>query len=151
MPEWLGRHSITRLLYQFAPCRSKQFVAWTGAALLTSLEPSANDAVSQFFSHLDTLTSRLSPAGQVLNDEEEGLLSTYCVVLAQFESVFRTRGQWVPRLPSVSTGGASPETEPLLQLAPDAAVDDVVNLPRSASDAMSRCSRTLLKESSRIT
>ena len=151
MPEWLGRHSITRLLYQFAPCRSKQFVAWTGAALFPSLEPSANDAVSQFFSHLDTLTSRLSPAGQVLNDEEEGLLSTYCVVLAQFESVFRTRGQWVPRLPSVSTGGASPETEPLLQLAPDAAVDDVVNLPRSASDAMSRCSRTLLKESSRIT
>ncbi len=38
----------------------------------------------------------------------------------------------------MSTGGASPETEPLLQLAPDAAVDDVVNLSRSAGDAMSQ-------------
>lgn len=37
----------------------------------------------------------------------------------------------------MNTGGTSPEAEPLLQLAPDAVVDDVVNLSRSASDAMS--------------
>ena len=126
-----------RLRFHLAPCRSREFVAWKGAAQLTSLEPSTENAVSRFFSHLDTLTSRLSPAGQVLPDDDEALLSTYCVVLAQFESVFRTRGQWVPHLPSESTVDAGPEAEPLLQLAPDAVVEEVVNLSRSASDAMS--------------
>ena len=126
-----------RLRFHLAPCRSKEFVAWKGASLLTRLEPSADNAVSRFFSHLDTLTSRLSPAGQVLNDKDEALLSTYCVVLAQFESIFRTRGGWVPHLPSESTVDAGPEAESLLQLAPVAVVDEVVNLSRSASDAMS--------------
>lgn len=126
-----------RLRFHLAPCRTREFVAWKGAALLTNLEPSTENAVSRFFSHLDALTSRLSPAGQVLHDEDEALLSAYCVVLAQFESVFRTRGQWVPHVSSVSTMDAGPESEPLLQLAPDAVVEEVVNLSRSASDAMS--------------
>jgi len=126
-----------RLRFHLAPCRSSEFVARKGAALLTGLEPSTDNAVSRFFSHLDTLASRLSPAGQVLNDEDEALLSSYCVVLAQFESVFRTRGQWVPHLPSESTVDAGPKAEPLLQLAPDAVVEEVVNLSRSGSDVMS--------------
>ena len=112
-------------------------MAWKGGALVTSLDPSTDDAVARFFSNLDNLASRLSPAGHVLNDEDESLLSTYCVVLAQFDSVFRTRGQWVPHLPSESTVDAGPEAEPLLQLAPDAVVEEVVNLSRSASGAMS--------------
>ena len=126
-----------RLRFHLAPCQSREFVAWKGAGLLTSVEPSAESAVSRFFSHLDALTSRLSPAGQALLDDDEILLSTYCVVLAQFESVFRTRGQWVPDLPPVSTKDAGPESEPLLRLAPDAVVEEVVNLSRSAIDAMS--------------
>lgn len=126
-----------RLRFHFAPCRSREFVAWKGAALFTSLKPSTVNAVLRFFSNLDTLTARLSPAGKLLNDEEEKLLSAYCVVLAQFESVFRTRCRWVPHLAPESTVDVSPEAEPLLQLAPDAVVDEVVNLSRSASDAMS--------------
>lgn len=126
-----------RLRLQLAPCRSREFVAWKGAALLTSLEPSTENAVARFFSHLDILTSRLSPAGKVLSNEDEALLSAYCVALAQFESVFRTRGQWMPHFPSDSTVDAGPEAEPLLQLAPDAVVEEVANLARSASDAMS--------------
>lgn len=126
-----------RLRFHLAPCRSKELVAWKGAAQLTRLEPATENAVSRFFSHLDTLTLRLSPAGQVLNDDDEALLSTYCVVLAQFESVFRTQGRWVPDLPLESTVDAAPESESLLQLAPEAVVEEVVNLSRSASDAMS--------------
>lgn len=126
-----------RLRLQLAPCRSRDFVAWKGAALLNDLEPSTESATSRFFSHLDTLTSRLSPAGQILPDEDETLLCTYCAVLAQFESVFRTRGQWTPHFSSVSTMDSGPEWEPLLQLAPDAVVDEVVNLSRSASNVMS--------------
>ncbi len=126
-----------RLRFHLDTCRSREFVAWKGAGLLTSLEPAAEHAVSRFFSNLDTLTLRLSPAGRVLSDDEETLLSAYCVVLAQFESVFRTRGQWVPHLPSENKINFGPETEHLLQLAPDAVVEEVVNLSRSASDAMS--------------
>jgi hypothetical protein len=83
------------------------------------------------------LTSQLSPAGQKLKEDDEQLLSAYCVVLAQIESVYRTRGGWLPHIPTAYGGEASPEIEPLLQLAPDAAVKDVANLSRSASDAMS--------------
>jgi hypothetical protein len=112
-------------------------VAWQGAALLRRLDPSTEPALARFFSNLDTLASKLSPAGQVLEEEDERLLSTYCVVLGQIESVYRTRGRWLPHLPPAEKGRARPGAEPLLQLAPDAVVEDVVNLSRSSSDAMS--------------
>ncbi len=126
-----------RLRFHFAPCRVKDFVAWQGAALLRTLDPSTEPALARFFSNLDTLASKLSPAGRQLEADEERLLSAYCIVLAQIESVYRTRGAWFPHLPPAATGKARPNEEPLLQLAPEAAVEDVVNLSRSASDAMS--------------
>jgi hypothetical protein len=126
-----------RLRFHFAPCRVKDFVAWQGAALLRGLEPSTEAPVARFFSNLHTVASKLSPAGRLLEADEERLLSTYCVVLAQIESVYRTGGRWVPRLPASGTGKARPDAEPLLQLAPEATVEDVVNLSRSVSDAMS--------------
>ena len=126
-----------RLRFHFAPCRVKDFVAWQGAALLQSLDPSTEPALARFFSNLDTLASKLSPAGRQLKADEERLMSAYCVVLAQIESVYRTRGAWFPHLPPAGTGKTRPNDEPLLQLAPEAAVEEVVNLSRSASDAMS--------------
>lgn len=126
-----------RLRFHFAPCRAKEFVAWKGAALLQSLEPSTEARTARFFSHLDSFTSKLLPAGKQLNQGDERLLSAYCIVLAQLESVYRTRGRWLPQLPSMRKAAFRPEAEPLLQLAPEAAVEDVVNLSRSASDAMS--------------
>ncbi|MDA8400047.1 MAG: hypothetical protein M0008_08380 [Actinomycetota bacterium] len=126
-----------RLRFHFAPCRVKDFVAWQGAALLRRLDPSGDAPVARFFSNLDMLASQLSPAGQQLHAAEERLLSTYCVVLAQLESVYRTRGGWVPNLPPAATRKVRPEAEPLLRLASEAAVEDVVNLSRSASEAMS--------------
>ena len=126
-----------RLRFHFSPCRVKEFVAWQGAGLLRRLDPSTEVPLARFFSNLDTLASKLSPAGQQLEADEERLLSAYCVVLAQIESVYRTRGAWFPHLPPAGTGKARPDAEPLLQLAPEATVEDVVNLSRSASDAMS--------------
>ena len=126
-----------RLRFHFAPCRVKDFVAWKGAALLRRLDPSTEVPLARFFSNLDTVVSKLSPAGRQLEADEERLLSTYCVVLAQIESVYRTGGRWVPHLPASGTGRARPDAEPLLQLTPEATVEDVVNLSRSASDAMS--------------
>jgi hypothetical protein len=126
-----------RLRFHFAPCRVKDFVAWQGATLLRKLDPSTEAPVARFFWNLDTLASKLSPAGQHLEADEERLLSTYCVVLAQIESVYRTRGAWFPHVPPTGLGKARHEAEPLLQLASEAVVEDVVNLSRSASDAMS--------------
>ena len=126
-----------RLRFHFSPCRVKEFVAWQGAVLLRRRDPSTEVPLARFFSNLDTLASKLSPAGQQLEADEERLLSAYCVVLAQIESVYRTSGRWLPHLPPGGTGKVRPEAEPLLQLAPEATVEDVVNLSRSASDAMS--------------
>ena len=126
-----------RLRFHFTPCRVKDFVAWQGAALLRRLDPSTEPALARFFSNLDILATKLSPAGQVLEEDDERLLSAYCIILAQIESVYRTRGRWLPHLPPAEKGRARPGEEPLLQLAPDAVVEDVVNLSRSASDAMS--------------
>jgi hypothetical protein len=126
-----------RLRFHLAPCRVKDFVAWQGAALLRKLDPSTEPPLARFFSNLDTLASKLAPAGRQLEADEERLLSTYCVVLAQIESVYRTRGGWFPHLPPAGTGKARPDAEPLLQLAPEATVEDVVSLSCSASDAMS--------------
>lgn len=126
-----------RLRFHFAPCRVKDFVAWQGAALLRRLDPSTEVPVARFFSNLDTLASTLSPAGHHLEADEERLLDAYCVVLAQLESVYRTRGGWLPHLPPTATSKARPNAEPLLQLAPESTVEDVVNLSHSASDAMS--------------
>ena len=126
-----------RLRFHFSPCRVKEFVAWQGAVLLRRRDSSTEVPLARFFSNLDTLASKLSPAGQQLEADEERLLSAYCVVLAQIESDYRTSGRWLPHLPPGGTGKVRPEAEPLLQLAPEATVEDVVNLSRSASDAMS--------------
>jgi hypothetical protein len=52
-------------------------------------------------------------------------------VLAQLESVCRTGGGWVPEVPLDGPSGTEPADEPLLELAHEAAVQDVVNLSRS--------------------
>ena len=126
-----------RLRFHFSPCRVRDFVAWQGASLLGRLDPSTKQPLARFFSNLDALALRLSPAGQKLEEEDERLLGAYCIVLAQIESVYRTRGGWLPHIPLGDADVVSPNGEPLLELAPDAAVEDVVNLSRSASDAMS--------------
>ena len=126
-----------RLRFHLAPCRGKDFVAWQGAGLLRRLDPSTEGPLARFFSNLDTLALKRSPAGQRLESDEERLLCTYCVVLAQMEAVYRTRGAWFPHLRPAGASKVRPEAEPLLQLASEAAVEDVVNLSRSASEAMS--------------
>ena len=70
-----------RLRFHFTPCRVKDFVAWQGAALLRRLDPSTEPALARFFSNLDILATKLSPAGQVLEEDDERLLSTYCISL----------------------------------------------------------------------
>jgi hypothetical protein len=124
-----------RLRYHLAPCQGQNFVAWHGAILLGRLNTSTQPHLARFFSNLDEMTEQCSPAGCQLGDEEERLLDTYCVVLAQLESVYRTRGEWVPQLPLLKTGSARPQDEPLLALAPTSAVEDVVNLSRSTDAA----------------
>jgi hypothetical protein len=136
-PGMVGTAFDYRLRFHFAPCRIRDLVAWQGAALLEGLDPSTETPLARFFSNLAALVSRLSPAGLRLAADEERLLDAYCVVLAQLESVYRTHGGWVPDLLAAQTNTAGPEEEPLLRLAPEAVVDDVVNLSRSASDAMS--------------
>lgn len=136
-PSMVGAAFDYRLRYHLAPRQGQNFVAWHGAMLLGQLNTSAQPHLARFFSNLDELAEQCSPAGCQLGDDEERLLDTYCVVLAQLESVYRTGGGWVPQLPPSKATSARPHDEPLLALAPTSAVEDVVNLSRSTDAAFS--------------
>ena len=124
-----------RLRYHLGPCRGEDLVAFTGARVLGGLNPNWYPALEQFFFNLAGLTAGRGLAGKTLDDRHEQLLAAYCVVLAQLESVYRTGGRWVPQPPLSTPHVLTPEDEPLLALAPPAAVEDVVKLSRSASAA----------------
>jgi hypothetical protein len=121
-----------RLRYHLAPCDAQTFVAAYGAGRLGMMDPLTVTPLKRFFSNLEKLTAELLPAGQRLDDTSERLLDTYCVVLAQLESIYRTAGGWTPELPMKGPRVNRPENEPLLALAPDSVVQDVMNLSRSA-------------------
>jgi hypothetical protein len=131
-PSMVGAAFDYRLRYHLAPCQGQNFVAWHGAVLLGKLNASAQPHLARFFSNLDELAEHCSPAGCQLCDDEERLLDTYCVVLAQLESIYLTGGGWVPQLPASKAASVRPQDEPLLALAPISAVEDVMNLSRSA-------------------
>lgn len=131
-PQMVGTAFDYRLRYHLAPCESRDLVAWSGAAQLTRSDPTTRPLLLRFFSNLDALTARSAPTGRALDDEEERLLDGYCVVLAQLEAVYRTGGGWVPELPNARPRTRQPEDEPLLALAPQPTVADVVDLSRSA-------------------
>ncbi len=121
-----------RLRYHLAPCDPQTFVAAYGAGRLGMMDPLTVTPLKRFFSNLEELTAELLPAGQQLDEPSERLLDSYCVVLAQLESIYRTAGGWTPELPMKRPRLNRPEYEPLLALAPDSVVQDVMNLSRSA-------------------
>jgi hypothetical protein len=129
-PRSVGTAFDYRLRYHLGECPTQALVAWHGAAVHLA-NPYERAEAARFFGHLELLTSRISPAGRELSDEDELLLDSYCVVLQQFEAMYRTAGQWHPVFPLPTSGDMTPETEPLLQLAPEADVQDVMRLSRS--------------------
>jgi hypothetical protein len=134
-----------RLRYHLAPCEPQTFVAALGAGIFGMRDPLTVLPLKRFFSNLEKLTTELLPAGQQLNDSSERLLDAYCVVLAQLESIYRTGGGWTPELPMKKPRANRPENEPLLALAPDTVVQDVMNLSRSAGTTFRPLIETVTK------
>lgn len=131
-PAQVGTAFDYRLRYHLAPCRGMDFVAANGAAALIHIEPATRPSITVFFRHLDEFTTEIKPAGKLLDAAAEELLSRYCVVLAQLESVYRSSGAWTPTIPPLGTAATTPANDAMLQLASELAVADVVNLSRSA-------------------
>jgi hypothetical protein len=129
----VGTASDYRLRYHLGACSSNRFIARTGAAYVTGANPSACSPFDWFFANLDDLTTALKPAGRHLADDDEQLLDSYCVVLGLLDAVFRSG--WMPELPSLTKQRNTPRSEPLLAMAAEPAIRDVVNLSRSAESA----------------
>ncbi|MHB1685652.1 MAG: hypothetical protein ACYCYO_23050 [Bacilli bacterium] len=122
-----------RLRYYLAPCYYRDFVAWKGSEMLIQLDPKWKRQLETFYTNLDNFTTRISPAGCALDDADEVLLDTYCVVLAKLEVVFRSGGQWTPQHPPMHSDGMKiPKKEALLQIADLPSVMGVQRLSRSA-------------------
>jgi hypothetical protein len=94
----VGTASDYRLRYHLGACSTGRFMARGGAAYVTGIVPLACSQFDWFFTNLDELTMALMPAGRHLDDGAEQLLSSYCVVLALLDAVFRSGGRWIPKL-----------------------------------------------------
>jgi hypothetical protein len=128
----VGTASDYRLRYHLGACSSGRFMARGGAAYVTGVTPLACSQFDWFFANVDELTMALMPAGRHLDDDAEHLLGSYCVVLALLDAVFRSGGGWIPELPPLTNQRSAPDKEPLLALASEPVIRDVVNLSRSA-------------------
>lgn len=88
-----------------------------------------------FFANLEELMRSVDVGDEHLSEDDERLVCRYCSVLAEFETVFRS-GVYRPTFPSQLTDSPSPyRNEPLLAVAQDPVVDEVVMLSRSVPSA----------------
>ncbi len=76
-----------RLRYYFQAYDSHETVAAQGVSMLVG---NAGRVGRKFLDHHNNLIAHLSPVGCQLNSEDETALNTNCVILAWFESVYRS-------------------------------------------------------------
>lgn len=123
--------------YHLAVPDWRKLVAFIGASVVAKgVLPGSAPAIAAFFMNLNRLATRLDLT-RPIPEAEEILLARYCVVLALFESVYRS-GQLLWDLPTIGTGTSEPEpeTEPMLQAARTAEVTAVLNLGRATQDTV---------------
>jgi hypothetical protein len=142
-----------RLRYSLGPQEREGLVAWGGAQELIGfgyvgvLTPGSSDgelieaAILSFFDGLDQLLARLEPTGRQLPDDSERLLCRNCVALAYLDSIFRSglAGYTPPFVIELveQLRGCRDSLPPdvFLRLASEDAVNEVVQLSRSAESA----------------
>ena len=120
----LGTAIDYRLRYYFPATRPDELIAHQGALRLAFIYDHLSlpvEVVEEFFDCLCDLLRRIQPAAQRLPPEQEREMCRYCFVLALFDQVVRAG----PNPNSALFSMAEPSFEALLQLAPEACLEDL--------------------------
>lgn len=135
-PGIVGTAFHYRVLFHMAPIDVFQLEAASGAKRIGATNPEDARVLGWFLENAKDLLLYLAPAGRRLTDADEVLLARYCVVLALLGGAYHS--SWRPDLSGLMLDArASATEEPLLALAPDPVVRDVVSLSRNAERVLS--------------
>ena len=122
-----------RLRYVCGPCDLRGRAAAHGAFLVVKVFQAATEAdIRRFFRNLDVFLDCWQPWEVDLPPAEEAILAQYCIVLALFESVYRSGGlYWSP--PHTPQGARyAPDKEPFLAIAQEPDIVDLIELIKAA-------------------
>ena len=119
----LGTAIDYRLRYYFPATRPDELIAFQGAWACTSQDGLSLpvEVIEKFFDGLCELLNNIQPAAKRLPPKQEREMCRYCFVLALFDQVFRAGPN--PNSPLFSM--REPSFEAILQLAPEACVEDL--------------------------